>query len=122
MQCANDSSSCERARCCCAWAPGLTEAGPGRIPRHAVCAAWIWGEAFGLPLAIMEICVLPPEIDTCGSGKFATPWPRMHAASLYACVTGLSVDCAPAELVLVVVADEEPPHPAAASATPAAKA
>ena len=51
--------------------------------------------------AIMEIWVLPPEIDTCGSGKFATPWARMHCANWSALLL----------LAAVSWGDVEPPAP-----------
>ena len=49
-------------------------------PTSRLFAPLNWGEAFAPSPTIIEIWVLPPEIDTCGSGKFDTPCSRMHAA------------------------------------------
>jgi hypothetical protein len=105
--------------CCCAAVGCLAvaEARFGWSFRHARAARLNRGESTSIPdpasfRGSRRICPVPP-----GSGKFGTPWLRMHAE--YACGS-----CAREWFALVVpicatfALDEPPPHAAASSESP----
>jgi hypothetical protein len=78
--------------------------GCGRIPRHALRAAWAWGERPAeAGTAIRTDCSPGWLEETFGSGKFGTPCWRMHCENLNAAAAGLL-----AGEELLVVGEEEP--------------
>ena len=82
---------------------------------HVLWADLKWGEP--LMDGLMPIATLSPpgREDTRGSGKFPTPWSRMHAENLYAAAIDEPGDD---ESVVVAVGRAEP-QPATSSVVPA---